>query len=392
MRNWIGYMLVAALSAGVLGCGSQVQGKAPDPTAVSSSDNVLIPIHADYPGRSDIAAYFETTSRIQAERRVEVISKGLGLCLKVMAEEGDKVKAGEVLAELDKEELQAQLRQTLVSVEQHKTAYQIAEQSLEKGIGSRAERDNTRFIYEQAQATLNLQQVQLRHQTITAPISGIVTMRHIQPGMLVSAGMPAFSIVDPTSYVLPINPPEKELSRLQIGQEARVTIDSKEGQEFVAYVRRINPSVDPMSGTVKVMLDFNEADRESLREAAFARVRLVMETHENALVVPKDAILEENARKYLMTVREQAQEAAEGEASPGQPVLVAERIEVQTGLEDSNTVEILSGIDDTTRFVTLGQHTLKPGSMVSITNARDEILPDASPAAGESGMSPEASG
>lgn len=368
-------MIFAALVAGLTGCGSQAQGKAPDPTSTTPPDEVLIPIQADYPMRTDISAYFETTSRIHAERRVDVISKGTGLCKRVFVEEGDRVKAGDVIAELDKEELDAQLRQTMVSVEQHKTAFEIAEQSLAEGIGSRAERDNTRFAYEQAKAMLNLQQVQLRHQTITAPISGVVTMRHIQEGMLVTTGMPAFSIVDTSSFVLPISPPEKELTRLRIGQEAKVTIDAKEGREFIAHVRRINPSVDPMSGTVKVVLDFDPEDREQLREAAFARVRLVMETHENALVVPKDAILEENTRKYLMVVREQVPETP-GEKALAAPMLVAERVEVETGLEDSNFVQILAGIDDNTRFVTLGQHTLKPGSAVMVTNARDEILRD----------------
>ena len=391
MRYGIICIVFAALVAGLTGCGSQAQGKAPDPSSVAQSDEVLIPIQADYPTRTDISAYFETTSRIQAERRVEVISKGTGLCKRVFVEEGDRVKAGDVIAELDKEELEAQLRQTMVSVEQHKTAYEIAEQSLAEGIGSRAERDNTRFAYEQAKAMLNLQQVQFRHQTITAPIDGMITMRHIQEGMLVTAGMPAFSIVDTSSFVLPISPPEKELTRLRIGQEAKVTIDAKEGREFIAHVRRINPSVDPMTGTVKVILDFDPEDREQLREAAFARVRLVMETHENALVVPKDAVLEENTRKYLMVLREQVPETP-GEQAPAAPTLVVERVEVKTGLEDSNFVEILAGIDDNTRFVTLGQHTLKPGSAVMITNARDEILRDEMTPPNASAVTSEATG
>jgi len=56
---------------------------------------------------------------------------------------------------------------------------------------------------------------------------------------------------------------------------------------------------------------------------------------------------------------------------------VANRVEVQTGLEDSNFIEILSGIDDTSRVVTLGQHTLKSGSYVTITNAGDGIAANA---------------
>lgn len=157
---------------------------------------------------------------------------------------------------------------------------------------------------------------------------------------------------------------------MRIGQEAKVSVDSMVGKEFLARVRRINPNVEAMSGTVKVVLDFDADSRQYLREAAFARVKLVMETHQNVIIVPKDALIEENARTYLMIVKEQP--ATEGETS-GKPALTAERVEVQTGLEDSNNTEITSGIADTAQVITLGQHTLKSGSSIVITNAEEQL-------------------
>ncbi len=396
-------VLVLALCCVVLlaaGCSKSVEGAAPDskqpaPTTGAvpggeakkpESERILIPVEVNHPSRADISAYFETTTRIVAENRVEVLSKGTGVCLSVNAEEGDRVKSGAVLAELDKTEMDAQMRQTLIQVEQRKTAYQIAEQSLAEGIGAPVERDNTKFAYDQAKALLEINQAQLKHQTITAPIGGVVTRRNLQLGQLVSPGMPVFSLVDTDSYVLPIQVPEKELSRLSVGQEARVRVDTMEGQEFTAKLRRINPSVDPLSGTVKVVLDFTAADKAKLRDAAFARVRLVMETHKNALVVPKDAVIEENARMYLMTVLPESQATVPGQPAPAAPAAapepaakpeeaayVAQRVEVKTGLEDSNSIEILSGVDDNTQVVVLGQHTLKQNSYVTITSAEKEL-------------------
>jgi membrane fusion protein (multidrug efflux system) len=377
------------------GCTKPVEGAAPDgkqsaPAGAPEGDakkpeseRILIPVEVSNPKRADISAYFETTTRIVAENRVEVLSKGTGVCLSVNAEEGDRVKAGAVLAELDKTEMDAQMRQTLIQVEQRKTAFQIAERSLAEGIGAPVERDNTKFAYDQAKALLEINQAQLKHQTITAPIGGVVTRRNLQTGQLVSPGMPVFSLVDTDSYVLPIQVPEKELSRLSVGQEARVRVDTMEGQEFTAKLRRINPSVDPLSGTVKVVLDFTAEDRGKLRDAAFARVRLVMETHKNALVVPKDAVIEENARMYLMTVAPEPQASASGQpapaaapetaAKPEEAACIAQRVEVKTGLEDSNNIEILSGVNDSTQVVVLGQHTLKQNSHVTITSAEKEL-------------------
>lgn len=373
---------VLAVVALVSGCGQPVEGSSAATKPLA--ERILIPVEVSAPLRMDISSYFETTTRVQAENRVEVMSKGTGQCKAVHVEEGNRVNAGDVLAELDQTELEAQARQARVTVRQQKTAFEIAERSLAEGIGAPVERDNTQFAYEQAQAMLEMHEAQLRHQVIRAPISGIVTNRILQAGMLVSPGMPAFTVVDPESYVLPISVPEKELSRLSEGQEARVRVDSIEGRELTARVRRINPSMDPLSGTVKVILDFDPADRAQLREAAFARVRLVMQTNGNTLVVPKDALIEENARTYLMVVERdepKGDEAPEGGENAGE-VFVARRIEVQKGLEDSNFIEILSGVDDSSKVVVMGQHTLKANALVTITTTAREIESRA-------GMSPD---
>jgi multidrug efflux pump subunit AcrA (membrane-fusion protein) len=257
-----------------------------------------------------------------------------------------------------------------------------------------------------------MQKVQLAKLTIRAPIGGVITKRNIQEGQLVSAATPTFNIVDPESFMLVINPPEKELPRLKLGQAAEVTVDALGDQVFEVKVRRINPNVDPASGTVKVTLDFDKAIQSQLRESAFARVRLVLETHENALLIAKDTLVEENARKYVFVVKPahkddaSAKEGAPKEAAPKadvepeaaapesakpeadaakpdpgapaeeqeKPQFVSERVEVQVGLEDSKAAEILSGIEDSSLVVTLGQHTLKTGSFVTITNANDELL------------------
>ena len=238
MRNSLQILILVVFVFVGFGCTERSEVAANDTPA----EEIAIPVQVDYPTRSDIAAYFETTARVQAENRVEVIAKGTGQCLDVRTEEGDTVKADQILAELDKEELEAQIRQTQVNLEQQKTAYEIAERSLQEGIGSKVERDNSRFAYESARATLDAQEVQLSHQTVRSPIDGVVTQRNIQKGMLVSSGMPAFTIVDPSSYILPIFPPEKELMRLRVGQEAKVTIDSHEDEEFVGGACAANQS------------------------------------------------------------------------------------------------------------------------------------------------------
>jgi RND family efflux transporter MFP subunit len=367
------------------------KAKTEDKMKPDQSD-IIIPVQAALPQRGPISLYFETTARVEAEDHVQVMAEAIGECEKVLVEEGDRVKAGDILMELDTKTIQATIGQAEVQVRQTKTAYDIAERSLAEGIGAKAERDNAQFAHEQALAALNMQKVQLAKLTVRAPITGIVTKKNVQAGQLVASAAPVFTIVDPKTYMLVINPPEKEIARLKVGQVARVTIDALGNEEFEAKVRRINPSVDPGSGTVKVTLDFDAAIRAQLRESAFARVRLVLDTHENALLVAKDTLVEENARKYVFTVQQKTEEgagkatasdlpkeagalaASTDAAAPEKPDFIANRVEVQIGLEDSNAVEILSGIDDTALTVTLGQQTLKTGAKVTVTNASAEIL------------------
>lgn len=391
MRKSLCWILGAALLASLAGCGQSDKGTV---SALNTEKPAKTPflVEASQPERRDVSEYLTETGNITAEKQVEVLAKGTGHCLEIMVEEGDTVEKDQVLAELDKAEMEVQIRQSRVSMSQQKISYERAESGMRQGIISPAERDNAKSAYEQSKASLEMQEVQLTYLTIRAPIAGVITHRKLQAGMLVSTGMPVFSIVDPASFILPIFVTERSLPRLKLGQEARVTIDSSGDREFIAKVRRINPGVDAQTGSVKVVLDFDPKDHAYLRESAFARYSLVMDTHEGVLVVPKDAIVEENARRYVMVAQRGATiadgaEAAEGAAgaSPAAdtPEWVAARVEVETGLEDSNFTEVLSGINDDTLVITLGQQTVNEGDGLQVGNLeatlkiRGEISADA---------------
>ncbi|MBX3180571.1 MAG: efflux RND transporter periplasmic adaptor subunit [Candidatus Hydrogenedentes bacterium] len=368
------YCLCAAvLMLAGAGCNRSDGGKV-NATQAAGPVRTASLVEASHPERRDISSYLEETGIVTAESQVEVLAKGTGHCLLVRVEEGDLVSDGDVLAELDKAEMEAQVRQSEVNLAQQRIVYERTEKGLSQGIFSRAERDNAQASYEQAKATLEMQRVQLSFLTIRAPISGVVTRRMLQEGMLVSTGMPVFNIVDPNSFILPINVAERYIPRLRVGQEARVRIDSVGDRRFLARVRRINPGVDPQTGTVKVVLEFERADHPYLRESAFARYSLVMETHENALVVPKDAIVEENAQRHVMVVRKaQAETGEAGAEGGGASGLEASRIAVETGLEDAFYTEILSGIGEDDLVITLGQQTVKDGEPIRAGNLEETL-------------------
>lgn len=376
---WTGLSLICATV--LAGCNVPINPSAGSEGGADNTkteETIVIPVEAQRPIRRDISHYLVTYSRIEAEKRVEVTSEGMGRCVEVLVDEGDTVEKGQVLGELDKRDALAQLQQIEIQVRQTRSDYERAKQLFESGFIAPAEFENARFAHENALATERIRRLQLENLTITAPIHGVITRRNIQPGMLVSSGMPAFEVVDPDSFILNIDVDERELSRLRVGQVARAAVDALDSEEFEATVTRINPSVDPTTGTVKVRLEMAPEVRAKLREAAFARVRLVLETHENALLVPKDAIIEENIRQYVFVVEQQPTEASPAESGTGsaareEPRHVARRVEVEVGLEDSDFAEILSGIDEDALVVTLGQKSLKPDAEIKVTTIDGEL-------------------
>ena len=391
-------LLVALVAFGCNPSGEQsVQAVESEPTEIA---RVIIPIEAGAPVRGPISEYLETISRVEANVRVDVTAEGVGKCTAVFAEIGDTVRQGQVLAQLDTTEMGAQLAQTEVQVRQQRAEYERAQQGYAFGGMPKAELDAARFAYEQGLASLRVQKLQYENLTVTSPINGLVVNRLIEVGQLINTGSPVFSVVDPNTFQLVVEPPERELSRLTIGQQALVTIDALPGREFMARVHRIDPAADPVSGTVRARLSFEEEDRPSLREGLFSRVRLVMATIPDALLVPKDVVVEENGRYYVFVIELQTPEefvseqleiigqelemdTTNGETPvevaepiiemPEEPVMVATRREVEIGLQDSRNFEIRNGLGDDEIIVVVGHTNLKTGTEVSVTSASAEV-------------------
>ena len=396
------YALAAAvLVAGFSGC--TLTGDASSKAGDSASGTgpvereIVIPVEAQPPTRGSISAYFETTSRIVAENRVEVTTKSSGTCVELLAEEGETVQEGHVLAVLQQPEAKQALSAAEIQVPHRKVEFERAQKGFSLGLNSQSELDAARSTYEQAKSSVEQQRVLVDNLTIRAPINGVITARNVQQGQLVPAGQSVFTMVDPESYILRISAPEQELPRLHPGQVALVNIDALGGKQCEARVRRINPAVDRATLMFDVVLDFDPEIRAQLMDAAFARARLIMETHDNALLVPKDVIVEENARKYLFLVRPPKDAGAQTAQQPETPAstdpaatpqdgtvataqndaaaaAIAERVEVQVGLEDKDHVEILSGLRDDDLVVTVGQHNLKTGTKIDVLNTADAIV------------------
>ncbi len=206
---------------------------------------------------------------------------------------------------------------------------------------------------EQAKVALGLAQERFSEATITAPISGILSMRFLDLGGLAAPAAPIFEIVDMDSVKATVSVIEADLRKLDPeNQEAQVEVDALT-QPVIGKIALVSPVLDQASRSAKVEITIDNPTL-SLKPGMFAKVRIPVEIRQDAILLPRSAILEDSIKQT-------------------QTVFVvldgrSKRRQVETGLVDGSRVEITSGISETERVVIAGQHTLKDGEEVTVMN------------------------
>jgi len=213
-----------------------------------------LPVKTEPVVRGEVTSYVETHARLEAERWVEVVSRVQGLAARLQIEEGDRVREGQILLNLEKKELQLQLEQAKVATHQAQAMYDRSKALQERRMVSQQEYETARNQLENAEVALREVQLRLEYADVRAPIEGVVMQRSVEQGELVRTNQILFAIADIEPLQVRIRVPEKRMSQVQVGQEARITVDPVPDRVFPATVRMISPGVDPATGTVKVTL------------------------------------------------------------------------------------------------------------------------------------------
>ena len=358
MERQVRFLIGGLALWGLVGCGGEEDqkpqgrggwGGGQGSWGGASAQEAALPVRAEAVKRGEISAYIQTHARLEAERWVQVIARTSGEVIDLRVEEGDRVKAGDLLALLDPEEAKLRRRQAQVAVEQAKSANQRTQALFERQLVSEEEFDATAHQLESAQVALSEAQLNLDYTQVRASISGTVMQRNVELGDLINANQPAFVVADLQPLLARIFVPEKRMGQISQGQEAEIAIDALPDQRFTGRVRMINPGVDPQSGTVKVTLEV-PAGNGALRPGMFATVRLITQRRPNALIIPKKALVLETDEDDVFALDSNT----------------VRRVPVKLGLVDGDRVEILSGLEEGRMVVTVGQESLKDGAAVRL--------------------------
>ena len=312
---------------------------------------------------ASVYAAYNGTTTLEADQEADVVAKTSGVILELLVEEGDMVKAGQVVARLDHDRLALEVQRASANLRRLENDFKRNQELHQKDLISFEVFEKSRFDMESENATYDMAKLELSYAEVRSPIAGVISERLVKVGNLLNLYDPLFRVdsFDPLLAVIFV--PERELSTLETGQPAILSVDAIDVDNFEGELARISPVVDPKTGTFKVTVEINDPDPR-LKPGMFGRVNIVHDTHENAITVPQDAVILEDQNSYVYAIAEDR----------------AKRQDVVVGYSTAGRVEILEGLEAGQRVVTSGKGSISDNTLIEIINdtraADDSSLAD----------------
>ncbi len=345
LSSWLAAcsLLIGLSALGLTGCdkGTAREG--------AESASAAIPVQVGLPSRGEMLSVYAGTAPLQADQEATVVAKVGGEVRELLVEEGDLVRAGQILARLDGDRLRFELQQTEVNLRKLEREYQRTLELFSRKLVASAAVDNARSEMEWLKAARDLAQLNLGYTEIRAPIAGVVSARHIKVGNTINVNDRTFQVTDLDPLIAEVHVPEREFAKLRAEQAATIVVDALAGANFVGRVQRISPTLDPATGTFKATIEVLDPQR-SLKPGMFARVGIVLERRSAALRIPRGAIVEAEGAPTVFV--------ANGDK--------AEQRSIKTGLTNAGLIEVVEGLNGEERIVVVGQNGLKSGSSIRL--------------------------
>ncbi len=294
-----------------------------------------------------------------------VKSKVSGQVQEAALREGIPVQEGQVLARLDQADLKARLSQQQAMLEEAQARLSMAQKNeynakalLSQKFISQTSFDTTanavelaRANVKSASAMVELARIALNDSVIRAPISGIISKRHVQAGDKVAPDMPVYTIVGLQELTLEAQVPTTDIPRVKVGQDVSFHVDGFAKREFSGKVARVSPTAEPGSRAMLVYISVPNKDG-ALRGGMFAKGNITTERSKEAPMVPLAALRDEAGKQVVYKV-------ADG-------VVVAQPVSIGLRSEDQGMAEVTGGLDAGASVIISKLDGVKPGAKVKL--------------------------
>ena len=266
-------------------------------------DYEAIPVEAIRVKRSNIEIFLVNNCTLEPEKQVDVVAETTGTVLNVLVEEGDYVESGMPLVKLDDDEALLALREAKLKKENAERVYKSSSDNFKENIISKDEFEEKRFQLEIATVELERKQLEYEYTTIESPLDGVIVERNIEEGYYIEKDQMVFKVADFDPILARIYIPEKDINKVVEGQMARLISEIMPDIEFMGRVKMVSPVVDPESGTVKVTIEMGDLSGGALRPGMFASVFTIVDQHQDALLIPKKALILEAEADEVFVVK-----------------------------------------------------------------------------------------
>jgi RND family efflux transporter MFP subunit len=324
----------------------------------------------------------EITGSLKPKEQVDVTSQVPGRVQTLTVLVGDFVKKGDLIAQLDDAELAQQVRraeaaqavvratlqQRRAELANAKNDLGRAKQLLDAGLLPKQDYEAKLTSYrvvesqmalaeaqgDQAAAERNELQIRLEQMRIVAPMSGHIALRFVDVGAVVSPSTPVVKLVNLATLVTVANVPERQVSKLRIGNRAIVNVDAFGDKPFEGRVARIAPVLDAATRSASVEVEIaNPAG--ALKAEMFARVKLDLGTLRDAVLIPRQALVYRGQQPGVFVVEEKRPQFKN----------------IEAGVTEGQQVEVLSNLAAGTRIVNRGASILTEGDEIRIVEDKE---------------------
>ncbi len=343
---WMVFMAVALLA----GCGGQTEQRSVDLTVPVTVQAVrLDTMEATVAATGTLRPVREARIQTEVEGIIQYVARGVG----GRPTEGMRVTRNQVIARLVNKELVVNARLESRDLARASAERTLREQEVlvNRKLGTERDLEEARQALAEAESNYEDALVQIAKTTIRTPIAGFLTgLADITEGTMVEARTTIATVMDYQQVLVDLKVPNAYIATVSTGQVLRVENYALPNRRFLGTVRVVDPAIDPATRTFRVVGAVKNPNR-MLRPGMFVKAEIVTESHEDAVVIPRRFVLTRQNRKVVF-VEEEGR---------------AQMRDVELGLEGSEQVEILEGLEPGERLITSNYETLRSRTRVRVT-------------------------
>jgi RND family efflux transporter MFP subunit len=284
---------------------------------------------------------------VEAKCEVKLAFKTGGKVRNLSFEEGEQVKAGAALAQLDTIELLARKEKALENKNKARRDLNRMERLYRQHIVPQASYEDTRSLLISAEAELRIVEDNLKHSVIKAPFTGRITKKLSEVGEIVSPGMPVAVLTQMDPILVKAAVPDKLMGKVKTRQTVHVTVDSHPHRRFTGLVHKLETTADPLSRTFRMEIRLANPG-EMLRPGLIAKVEILREEGPHRIFIPLESVLGFGVSPSVFVVKDQ----------------MAERRMIKMGRIVGEETEVLEGLVEGEMLVVIGQEYLKERQQV----------------------------